>query len=73
MWQRFMNRVLEKTQVTEKFQEKDLRKKTASDMSSETAKNLLGHTSAQTTQKHYRLLGEVVEPHSLKNLDLSNL
>ena len=66
LWQRFMTRVVTKTKVVERFQEKDLRKKTASDMNLETARHLLGHTSAATTKRHYRLLGSHVQPHSLK-------
>jgi integrase len=65
LWQRFMKRVLAKTKVKEKFQEKDLRKKTATDMPIESARRLLGHTSEQTTRRHYRLKGELVTPHSL--------
>lgn len=66
LWQRFMKKVVTKTKVTERFQEKDIRKKTASDMSLETAKQLLGHTSAATTRRHYRLKGDRVKPHSIK-------
>ena len=60
-----MKRVLQKTNVTEHFQEKDLRKKTASDMDLELATKLLGHTTKSTTKKHYRLLGDRVLPHTL--------
>jgi integrase len=66
LWQRFMMKVVTDTNVTERFQEKDLRKKTASDMSLEMAKQLLGHTSASTTRRHYRLTGDRVKPHSIK-------
>ena len=44
LWQRFMQRVIQRTKVTERFQEKDLRKKTASDMELCLATRLLGHT-----------------------------
>lgn len=67
MWQRFMKKVLSRTKVIERFQEKDLRKKTASDMSLERAKKLLGHATASTTRRHYRLIGDRVKPHSIKN------
>ena len=67
LWQRFMKRVIDKTKVDERFQEKDLRKKTASDMHVDQARRLLGHTSERTTRQHYRLKGEIVRPHSLRN------
>ena len=66
LWQRFMSRVISNTKVTERFQEKDLRKKTASDMDLERARQLLGHASIATTKRHYRLLGSRVQPHTLK-------
>ena len=66
LWQRFMRKVVSKTTVTERFQEKDLRKKTASDMGIDSARKLLGHASEQTTRRHYRLKSETVLPHSLK-------
>ena len=65
LWQRFMKRVISKTAVHQKFQEKDLRKKTASDMPLELARSLLGHASSTTTARHYRLKGDLVSPHSL--------
>lgn len=66
LWQRFMRKVVLKTKVSERFQEKDLRKKTASDMPLELAKQLLGHASAATTRRHYRLTGDRVKPHSIQ-------
>jgi len=60
LWQRFMARALEKTKLKERFQEKDLRKKTASDIDLDHARALLGHTT--TTRRHYRLRGERVKP-----------
>lgn len=66
LWQRFMARALKETGLKERFQEKDLRKKTASDMDLERARALLGHTSAETTKRHYRIKGERVKPHTLK-------
>jgi len=65
LWQRFMARAISKTTLAERFQEKDLRKKTASDMDIQEAQKLLGHASARTTSRHYRLIGDIVEPHSL--------
>ena len=66
LWQRFMRKVIAKTEVKDRFQEKDLRKKTASEMSIELAQKLLGHASSETTRRHYRLLAEKVSPHTLK-------
>lgn len=72
MWQRFMKKVLSSTKVEEKFQEKDLRKKTASDMSLQSGSRLLGHTSELTTQTHYRLNADLVAPHSLHGYGLDD-
>ena len=67
LWQRSMAKALERTKLEEKFSEKDIRTKTASDMdSTEDAQKLLGHTSPQTTRRHYRLKPEKVTPHSLR-------
>jgi integrase len=66
LWRRFMERVLRDTVVKERFQEKDLRKKTASDMSADHAQRLLGHASGATTTRHYRLLAERTQPHTLQ-------
>lgn len=69
LWQRFMKRVLDKTKVSERFQEKDLRKKTASDMGLIAAQKLLGHTTSATTERHYRIGADSVQPHSLSKID----
>ena len=66
LWQRFMKRAIDKTALVEKYQEKDLRKKTASDMPLAAAQKLLGHTTPNTTKRHYRLLGDRVTPHSIR-------
>jgi integrase len=66
LWRRFMRRLLKETNVKQKFQEKDLRKKTASDMPIDAARKLLGHKSDTTTIRHYRLKAERVAPHSLE-------
>lgn len=66
LWQRFMLKALAETDLKEKFSEHDIRKKTGSDMDSlESAQRLLGHTSSETTRKHYRLKAERVAPHSI--------
>ncbi len=62
LWQRFMARALKQTQLEERFQEKDLRKKVGSDIDLDHARTLLGHTTAETTRRHYRLRGERVKP-----------
>ena len=67
LWQRFMRRVIDQTAVVNRFQEKDLRKKTATDMDTDAARKLLGHTSVSTTKKHYKLKGERVFPHTLSS------
>jgi integrase len=53
---------LANTELKLRFQEKDLRKKVATDMDLDLAAALLGHTSADTTQRHYRLKGRKVKP-----------
>lgn len=55
MWQRFMDRVIAETKVTERFTEHDLRAKAGSDADSlEKARALLQHADTQTTQRFYR-------------------
>lgn len=67
MWQRFMDRVVAETKVTDRFWEKDLRAKVASDAESlEHARALLSHATDTTTQKVYRRKPERVKPGILK-------
>lgn len=66
LWRRFMTRVMGETRIITRFQERDLRKKTASDMDLSAASELLGHTTGATTARHYRLLPNAVSPHSLQ-------
>lgn len=55
MWQRFMERVLKETKVTERFTEHDLRAKVGSDAASlEKARALLQHADSSTTLRIYR-------------------
>jgi integrase len=55
MWQRFMDRVLNETKVTQRFTEHDLRAKVGSDAESlEKARALLQHADSRTTQRIYR-------------------
>lgn len=63
MWQRFMDRVLKETKVTERFTEHDLRAKAASDASSlEQARALLSHSDSRITGRVYRRKPEKVTP-----------
>lgn len=63
MWQRYVERVIKETKVTEHFTEHDLRAKVASDASSlEHARALLSHADSRTTDRIYRRKAEVVKP-----------
>lgn len=63
MWQRFMDRVLSETKVTERFTEHDLRAKCASDADSlEHARQLLAHADSRVTDRVYRRKPERVQP-----------
>jgi len=63
MWQRFMERVVEETKVTEHFTEHDLRAKVASDAATlEHARSLLAHADSRTTSRVYRRKAEIVKP-----------
>lgn len=63
MWQRFMDRVLKETKVTEHFTEHDLRAKVGSDAESLVhAQALLAHADSRTTKRIYRRKAEVVKP-----------
>lgn len=63
MWQRFMERVLTETKVTQRFTEHDLRAKCASDADTlEHARALLAHADSQLTQRVYRRRPERVKP-----------
>jgi integrase len=63
MWQRFMAKVLDKTEVKQRFTEHDLRAKCASDADTlEHAQRLLAHAHSTTTQRIYRRRPERVKP-----------
>ena len=63
IWQRFMERVIAETKVTEHFTEHDLRAKCASDAPSlEHARALLSHADSKTTNAIYRRKPERVQP-----------
>ncbi len=63
MWQRFMDRVIAETDVEDRFQERDLRAKAASDaLDLEHARALLSHADSRITQQVYRRKPEVVVP-----------
>lgn len=67
MWQRFMERVLAETKMTERFTEHDLRAKCASDADTlEHARALLSHADSQITQRVYRRLPERVQPGKIR-------
>ncbi len=55
LWQRFMQRVMTKTRVLERFQERDLRAKVGSESESlQAASERLGHSSTEITKRVYR-------------------
>lgn len=64
IWKRFMDRVLKETELTQRFAERDLRAKVATDAeaneSLERARKLLGHVDARITKKWYMRKAEVV-------------
>jgi len=63
VWQRFMDRVLKETKVTERFAERDIRAKVGSDLATiEEAQQMLGHADSRTTRKHYRRRPQIVRP-----------
>lgn len=62
LWQRFMKKVLTETKVTERFTEHDLRAKVASDTEIEHARQLLGHSSSEITDKVYRRKANKIKP-----------
>jgi integrase len=63
IWHRWMTNALDKKILEERFQERDIRAKAGSDISSEEhATQLLGHESGKTTARHYRRLPTRVKP-----------
>lgn len=68
LWQRFLDTALSKTNLTQRFQERDLRAKTASDTDLQHASRLLAHTSEQITQLVYRRKGDEVQPVDMAHL-----
>src|SRR3990172_1167231 len=62
IWGRFMDKVLTRTNVKERFTEHDLRAKVASDTESEHARQLLGHASSEITERIYRRKANKVKP-----------
>ena len=63
LWQRFMDKVLETTKVTDRFQERDLRAKVASDSDSLIeASERLGHADTAITQRVYRRKPVRIQP-----------
>jgi len=62
IWQRFMKKALEKSDLKERFTEHDLRAKVASDTESEHARILLGHANIEITNRVYRRKATKVKP-----------
>jgi integrase len=62
IWQRFMAKALANTKLKERFTEHDLRAKVASETGSEHAKQMLGHSSTQITNRVYRRKPELIKP-----------
>lgn len=63
MWQRFMERVMNETNVKERFTEHDMRAKCASDADTlEHARALLAHADSQVTHRIYRRQPMRVKP-----------
>lgn len=63
LWARWMKAALSDTALVERFQERDLRKKSITDDTDlEAARRRAGHTSEQITKTVYRLKGEKVRP-----------
>lgn len=63
MWQRFMERVLKETAVTERFTEHDIRAKAASDAETlDHAQSLLTHADSRVTDRVYRRKPKKVQP-----------
>ena len=63
LWQRFMDRVMAETRVKDRFQERDLRAKVASDSDTlQEASERLGHADSAITQRVYRRKPVRVQP-----------
>jgi len=63
LWSRWMAKALGETDLAERFQERDLRKKSLTDDADlESARKRGGHTDDQITRTVYRLKGEKVKP-----------
>ena len=63
LWQRFMDKVMAETKVVERFQERDLRAKVASDSDSLIeASERLGHADTAITQRVYRRKPVRIQP-----------
>jgi integrase len=74
VWQRFMRKVLDETEVIERFTEHDLRAKNASDETDEKVANKrMDHTNQNTTNRVYRRKAEIRESLPLSGIGLENL
>ena len=69
IWRRFVDKAVETTTITERFQEKDLRAKVGSDAESiGAAQEILGHSSPAVTERHYRRAATVIQTPTLDSL-----
>lgn len=63
LWRRWIDTAIERTQLEQRFKERDLRKKSITDDADlESARKRAGHTKEEITRAVYRLKGEVVRP-----------
>ena len=62
IWQRFIRKALDKTNLKERFTEHDLRAKVASDTESLHAMKLLGHSNSEITERIYRRKAYTIKP-----------
>lgn len=67
IWRRIMNKALKETKLQQRFTERDLRAKVASDTESEHARQLLGHSTAEITERIYRRKVDIIKPAMLPN------
>ncbi len=68
LWQRFMAKALRETKLVDRFQQRDLRPKTASDTDLQHASRLLVHTTEDITKSVYRRKGDTVDHVSMAHI-----
>ncbi|TVO75098.1 integrase [Sedimenticola selenatireducens] len=63
LWQRFMDRVMDQTKITDRFQERDLRAKAGSDKDTlQEASEFLAHSDTRITDRVYRRKPTHIKP-----------